>query len=138
MFKVILVPVLAVIIFGGGILLGTSYKQPSGTTPASSQSEAVKNLEMLRSPSIESISAFGRVIDISGKNLTLSFGEDDKAPIFVKMKDDAEISIQQKEGTKISVEQTNFETIKIGDNVNIPLTILPNGELQGESVMIVQ
>lgn len=117
-------------VLGGG--LGVFY-QIQKDIPLLEKSEAIN---VLSSKVIPSIVAYGRVTDISEKNITLTFSGD---TLIIKIKDTASIYsfVPDEEGNS-NRQKTNFSQIKKGDNVSVNLNMLPDGQLEGESVIILQ
>jgi len=133
--SLITIVIVAVIVFiiGGG--LGIAYQSQKGVTTggAVSAQEVVKTLS---SKVVPSIIAYGNVSDIQGKNITLSYGTES---IIVAVTDNAQIfTFTQSADPKVAPTQTktDFSKIKKGDSLNISLKLLPTGELQGISVII--
>lgn len=128
-FLVILIAV-AVLFFIIGGALGFFYQaqkiasQPDNTVKIN----AVKTLS---SRVIPSITAYGAISNISGRNLTLTFGGES---LTVKIKDDAQIFLPS---TATASQQTaRFADIKKGDNASVNLKLLPDGQIEGDVVII--
>lgn len=99
--------------------------------------------EEINSKLIISMVAFGKVAKISDRTITLTYGTENLA---IRIKEDAEIlsfnaPVLNDKGEQVSPgvpgqKNAEFKDIKIGDNLNIRLNILPDGELVGVSVMV--
>ncbi len=115
-----------VIVFVLGLMLGIAIK-PQQSPAVQTKVEAATNLS---SKVVSSITAYGKVSGIQGRDLTLSSLGDD---LVVTAAPDARIySFDSSSKQQI----TQFESIKAGDNVNVALKLLPNGKLQGTSIII--
>jgi hypothetical protein len=130
--SILIVAGVLIFLIGGG--LGIFLIQ------GSSGRAKVEMANNLSSKVISSIIAYGQVKNINGRNITLSNLGDN---LSILIANDAQVyafvvPTDAGENTTASpVQQTvNFETIKIGDNVNVAVKILPNGQVQGTSVII--
>ncbi len=126
-------------IIGGIILLaiGCSAGIIIQTQKTASQfDKAARVIESVHSKVIPSIIAVGEVTDISGRTVTLT-REEDSLAVFIK--EDAEITVlvfySNGEGSPVQ-EEIEFSDIKVGNNVNISLRVLPEEGLQGISVVV--
>lgn len=124
--KILIIAILAVI--GGAVFLGAGYLAGIGVKQEQPKNfektvNAVKSLSS--SKVVPSITAMGKVTKISGRNITLTNGEES---IEIYIKDDAKIYSSQKE--------SNFGAITVGDNLNIRIKISPDGQIDGSSVVI--
>lgn len=113
---------------GFGVLYQTQQAPPQleKTTTAA--------VNFLSSKIFPSIVAYGKVTKIEGKNITLSSGGDsikismeENSPVYSFVYDSAQKPVQKK---------IEFKEIKVGDNLNITIKFLPDGQLQGQSVYI--
>ncbi|MEK7562211.1 MAG: hypothetical protein AAB509_00825 [Patescibacteria group bacterium] len=128
---------LFILILGGG--LGILYQSQKDSLPsANPKTQAVQTLS---SKVIPAITAFGQVAKIDGKNVTLTFGGDsltvkiiDNATVFLPA-----ISTTDKNGKPVTTQQqiANFTDIKVGDSVSINLKLLPDGQIEGQMVIII-
>lgn len=125
---------LVIFIVGGGLGILYQSKNPA-------QVVKIQAVQTLSSKVIPSITAFGQVSNIDGKNITLSFGGDS---LTIKIRDDAQVylpatSTTDKNGKPvISPQQTaQFSDIKKGENVSVNLKLLPDGQLEGQLVIII-
>ncbi len=102
-------------------------------------------IKVLSSKVIPLIAAYGTVTKIDGKNITLSYQTDS---IIISIRDDAKIyslvldnsiakpGIVQNQDKKSSTsKQIDFKDIKIGDNLNVDIKVLPNGQVKGFSAV---
>lgn len=107
-----------------GVGLGIIYQMNPSQQKIRTEASSILSTKV-----ISSISAYGKVIKIEGKNITLSNLGDSLA---VSITDSARIysfinSAQQ---------AAEFEDIKVGDNVNAVLKLLPNSQYEGSSIII--
>jgi hypothetical protein len=95
------------------------------------------SVEVLSSPLIPSIVAYGRAIETNGRSITLAYGG---STMNITVKDGAEISSFKVSDDSLTMATTqkavDFSEIKPGDTLNIIIKVLPDGQLQGESVII--
>ncbi|MBU4274882.1 hypothetical protein KKE19_03665 [Patescibacteria group bacterium] len=146
--KILIVSICAII--GGVVLLGVGYLVGVGlekdkTGPQLEKLEKAANiLNSLSSLKIiASTIAFGEVTKISDRTITLTYGTEN---LPIRIKEDAKISsfilpAPNDKGEQIisdipEQKTAEFGDIKVGDNLNISLRILPDGEIEGISVII--
>lgn len=116
--------VVAIVLFLLGGILGFVLQKTSGTQPAKNQA-----VNSLSSKVVSSIMAYGKVTSITGRNITLTYLGDT-------------LSIPIVSGASVfsfvkSVQQTvAFESIKIGDNLNVSINLLPTGQLEGYRIVV--
>lgn len=133
--QIIILVVAGIFLFLLGGALGVIY---SKIGPQAAKVEAGNNLS---SGVISSISAFGQVKNISGRNLTLNNLGDD---LVIPISDTAQIyafvtpaAAQNSKTAPVPVQQlVKFEDIKMWDRVNVAVKLLPTGQLQGSAVII--
>lgn len=140
--SIILFFVLGFLIFvlGGGVgVFYQSQKYLSETcSPVTEETSVLeKTVKDLSSQTIFSIIASGTVEDIGDRNITIS---NNKENLTVKIKEGADISSfvipaagETSSNLKASVK---FEDIKKGNNLKIFLKVLADGQITGESVII--
>jgi hypothetical protein len=127
---------LAILITSGIVIFligGISGIFLAGTVgPQKAKIETANNLS---SKVVSSMVAYGQVKSISGKNITLSNLGDTLA---IPIAGNAQLySFSTVSSTGVPVQQTiKFEEIKIGDKVNIAVKLLPDGKIQGTSVIV--
>ena len=127
------VVVLVILSLGGGA--GVLYQ----TQKDAPQIEKLQALETavkgLSSKIVPSVVAFGEVSEIEGRNITLTYNGDS---VTVAIKADAQISSFVAPSSGGTAKQTivQFGEIKNGDKLSINTKVLPDGQLQGESIMI--
>jgi len=121
--------ILAFFALGGGV--GIFYQsQKEGGQPG----VAENILKNLNSKAVPSIIAYGQVTKIDGRNVTLSFNGDS---VTIKINDSASINSFVKSASGTTTQQKmNFSQIKKGDTLSVNVKLLPDGNLQGESVII--
>lgn len=96
----------------------------------SSNQQELNQLRVLKSKLVLSILAYGEVKDISGDTITLSSGGDSA---FIKIDPTANIGSVGADGKYIPV---NFSDIKVGQNIQVEISLLPDNQLEGSSVLI--
>ncbi|TSC94246.1 MAG: hypothetical protein CEN87_541 [Parcubacteria group bacterium Licking1014_1] len=126
---------LAIFVLGGGA--GVLY-QTQKTAPQLEQLEkATSIINFLSSEELSRITVFGKATKIEGRDITLSSGNDS---VKVNVIDDSAIYSFVANGAAEKSAPVRkivkFEEIKIGDNLNITVKLLPDGQLQGLSVII--
>jgi hypothetical protein len=122
--------VIGVLLFVLGGALGVAYDM--NKTP---QQIKVKTVNSLSSKVVSSIVAYGRISHIDGRIITLNnFGED----LVVSIPDNAKIySFTIPSGTKTPVQQAaTFGSVQLNQNVNVNLKLLPSGQFEGSSIII--
>ena len=132
---VLIIAGVLIFLVGGG--LGIVFMQRG------SQQIKIETASSLASKVVTSMVAYGKVENIDGKNITLSNLGDN---LTISMADNAQVysfttpTTTDKNGkvtTGTPIQQTvKFGDIKIGDNVNVAIKLLPNGQMQGSSVII--
>jgi hypothetical protein len=138
--NLVILIIVAIVFFvvGGGV--GVMYQNQMGVVPAN-EAPKIQAVQTLSSKVIPSITAFGQVSSIEGKDVTLTFGGDS---LKIKVRDDAQIylpatSTTDQNGKPVtSAQQTaKFSDIKVGDNVSVNLKLLPDGQIEGQMVIII-
>lgn len=121
----VIIPIIAALIMGGAIGI---YFQFQKDAPKLNIARNV--IKSLSSKVVPSIVAFGKVSKIDGRNITLDYNGDS---ITISIINDAQIY-----GSSGQDGQTaeSFENIKMGDNLSVNLKVLPDGQLQGQSIII--
>ena len=134
-----LIIALALLIVGfilGGAL-GFMLQLPKDSLqPGNNAAKMEAVVKSLSSNVVPSIVAFGEVSKIGGRNITLTYNE---ASITIAIKDDAQIYSFSSSGSQSgAAKQTSalFKDIKNGDRVSVNLRVLPDGQLQGYSVIV--
>ncbi len=136
-----------IVLLGFGYLAGISLEQEKTGPQLEKLEKFEKMINVLNSLNsskiIASIIAFGEVTKISDRTVTLTYGTEN---LPVRIKEDAKIysfimPAPNNKGEQVISgipEQKNaeFKDIKVGDNLNVSLRILPEGELEGLSVII--
>lgn len=123
-------------LLGGGI--GFLYKTflMSSQQVSPEIEKATTIIKNLTSKTVISSVAYGEVSKIEGRNVTLSFGGDN---LKIKMMGDAPIySFSNDSAGKPVQKKVNLETVKIGDTLNIAIKVLPDGQIQGQSILIIR
>ncbi|OGZ73099.1 MAG: hypothetical protein A2998_03345 [Candidatus Staskawiczbacteria bacterium RIFCSPLOWO2_01_FULL_37_25b] len=123
-----IIPIIVALILGGAI--GIFFQFQKDAPQVKKSGEVIKSLS---SKVVPSIVAFGRVSKIDGRNITLDYNGDN---ITINIGDDAKIYTSSNQGEGGGQEIISFENIKTGDNLSINLKVLPDGQLQGQSIII--
>lgn len=115
---------------GGG--LGIFY-QAQKVAPELEKSQTL--IKSLSSRTVPSIVAYGQVMNIDGRNITLNNSGDS---LTVKVNEDSVVySFALSISGDASLQRdAKFSDIKTGDYININVKVLPDGQLQGQTVMI--
>ena len=127
--------IILVIIFGLVCLIlggatGFLYK----TLQLSPQIEkATAIIKDLSSKIILSSVAYGQVSKIEGRDITLSYNGDS---IKINMTENIPIYYTNDSVGKSVQQKVDFKAIKIGDTLNIIIKVLPDGQVQSQSVLI--
>lgn len=138
----ILIKVICLIICGAvlleiGCLAGVNFQEQK-TASRIAELEKMENMVKILASSkvIPSIVAYGQVASISGKVVILAYGTESLA---IPIREDAKIySFVTSTNQQGPPEQKKAELkdIKIGDSLNVSLRILPDGGIEGVSVII--
>ncbi|MFA5878173.1 MAG: hypothetical protein WC845_02280 [Candidatus Staskawiczbacteria bacterium] len=131
----IIVIVSIVVLFGIGCLVGFSFEK-SRTSASIEKLQTLSSVlnSLSSSQIIVSTIAYGRVKSISDSTIVLNRGEED---LSVAMIPDAQVYLLSNNGGDLgSQKQSQLTDIKIGDDLNISVKILPDGQIQGLSAVI--
>jgi len=116
-----------------GFYAGTFFQSHSKTQLTKNQA-----VNTLSSKTVSSITAFGKVESINGKNITISnLG----ANLVISMTDNARIYslIVPTEVNSIATpvqQDISFSDVKVGNNINVILKLLSDGQMQGQSLVV--
>ena len=125
----VLIPGLLFLVLGIGV--GFLYKTLSISPQIQKTTAVIKDLS---SKTVLSITAYGQVSNIEGEDITLSHNGDS---IKVGMKENSPVYSFTNDSTGKPVQKkVSLKEIKIGDNLNITIKLLPDGQIQGQSVLI--
>ena len=129
---VILIVILCLLSFilGGG--LGFFYKDQISVSQTSN-TEVIKNLS---SEMVTSIMVYGKVSGINGRTMTLSYN--DKTMV-LEVGNDAQIYSlvsQTVSNSAINEQLKSFDDVKVGDSVNVALTMPSEGVFNVTSIVI--
>ena len=129
--NLIVLLLIGVVIFFVGAGLGIFYQIKIG----SRSTVEVKTVNSLASKVIPSIVAYGKVTKIEGRNVTVSYGGD---TLVVPVKDDAQVfAFTNTTATSAPIQQkSTFNEVKVGNNINISVKVLDDGQMLGESIFI--
>jgi len=133
-----------IVFLGAGYLVGVGLERAETGPQIEKLNKAADILKVLSSLKvIPSVIAFGEVTKISNRTVTLTYGTENLA---IRIKEDAKISSYNMPAPNDKGEQiisdipgqknAEFKDIKIGDKLNVSLKILPDGEIEGLSVII--
>lgn len=132
-----------IFILGGGS--GVLYQKQKDPTqkeilPSEKDQKTESAIKALSSKVVPSIVSYGEVANIEGRNITLNYGGDS---LIVRVKDDAQIfsfaqtaPLKKGDIAATTRQKVEFEKIKKGDNLNIIIKLLPDGQLEGQMVTI--
>ena len=127
---------LVVLIIGGGI--GVAYQLQKDqisniNTKVACSSDAV--VKTLSSRLIASIIAYGKVSSINGTSITIINGTENTT---IKLKNDAPVYsfFADKKGKSVQAIGS-LSNLKKDDTVNITCVLLPNGSLEGQTLLII-
>lgn len=113
-----------------GITFGIYYKSQKNDIQQQKMKDAFK---VLSSEVVPSIVSYGKVTNIEGRKVTMAFNND---LITILIKEDAMISSLIGNGNPdVNQEKSDINKIKVGDMLNITVTVDENGEFQGDSVI---
>jgi hypothetical protein len=128
--KLVILAVAGILLFLIGAALGFVLH-----TQNKIQVQKVEAINSLSSKVVSSMSASGKVKNISGRNITLTNLGDD---LTITIADNAQIySFTLKTKGAAQTQQTaKFGDIKVGDNINVAVKLSPTGQMQGASVVI--
>ncbi|HLD52070.1 MAG TPA: hypothetical protein VJA82_02085 [Sediminibacterium sp.] len=131
---IIVVAVVAVII---GLALGMNLSPKSAVSKEQSNKfeTAVKSLS---SKVIPSIIAYGQVTKIENKNITLTYNNE-TLTIPLTQSTSIYTFVAPETGSKTTAptqKKAAFSEIKVGDSLNITIKLLPDGTIEGQSVII--
>jgi hypothetical protein len=130
---VVLLIIGGVVLLASGAGLGILYQNQ---TVSPQFEKAVAAVNFLSSKAVPSIVAYGQVVSIDERNLTLAFNGDN---IAITINDDASVNsfVKDEKGT-MAQKKVDFSQIKKGDTLNVSVKLLPDGQIQGLSVIIIQ
>jgi hypothetical protein len=126
---IIILIVVALLFSAIGVGLGIIYQKQTDA----SQSAAIT---VLRSKVVPSVVAYGSVAKIEGNKIVLN-NEGESAIFDIKKDASVSLLVWEEGGTgTYTYKKAELSDIKVGDILNIVIKILPEGQLQGESVFI--
>jgi preprotein translocase subunit YajC len=120
-----------IIIAAGLVLLFAGYLFGMGIYSQKSQNQELKLkniISALTSDVVPSIVSYGKVVSINGRELVIAFNE---AQIKVRVKDNARIYLL----ASGDQAQFDFGQIKVGDMLNVDISVDQDGNFVGESVI---
>ena len=119
--------VLLVLGFGAGFFYKTFQVSPQ-------LEKSMALIKTLSSKTVLSTVAYGQVSEITGNDITLSYNGDnikismtENSPVYSFVNDSSGNPVQKK---------VDFKQIKIGDSLNITIKLLPDGQIQSQSALI--
>jgi hypothetical protein len=129
--NLIILVIVAIVIFVIGFGLGF-FLNSQNSAPKVNNNNVANLIGLLSLKTVPSITAFGQVSKIEGKNVTLFFNGDSMTiPVISSAR------INSVDSSKNNAQQeAKFENIKVGDALSVGLKVLPDGSLQGTSVFI--
>lgn len=128
---IILFFLLLALFLASGIGFGIFYQQQKDLI---GENNSKNTLKALSSKSIASIIAYGQLTKIDGRDVTISY-LGDSMNIFIE--DGCKIYlIGESAGGQSEKKEISFEEIKIGNHLNITIKIMPDGQIIGQSILI--
>ncbi|MBI3337055.1 MAG: hypothetical protein HY005_00320 [Candidatus Staskawiczbacteria bacterium] len=131
MNKIILIVLVGLLCLILGAGAGFWYKTLQ-VSPQIEKTAAI--MKALSSKTVLSTVAYGKVSKIEGRDITLAYNGDSikismaaNSPVYSFVNDSAGKPVQKK---------VDLREIKIGDNLNITIKLLPDGQIQGQSALI--
>ena len=119
--------VILVLGFGAGFFYKTFQVSPQ-------LEKSMALIKTLSSKTVLSTVAYGQVSEITGNDITLSYNGDsikismtESSPVYSFVNDSSGNPVQKK---------VDFKQIKIGDSLNITIKLLPDGQIQSQSALI--
>lgn len=137
--KISLIVIIILISWSIGAGTGIFYEKQ---LLAPSLNKAEKVASDLRSKVIGSITAYGKITNISGRTLTIMATADNKDILQITIKNDAPVFAIASQNDSAGKTTTNaqqkseFKDLKTGDNVAVSIKLLANNQLEGQSVII--
>jgi hypothetical protein len=128
----IVIIVIGAVVFIVGVGLGIFYQAQAD----SMQVTKTETANALSSKVIPSIVAYGTVTKIDGNNITLTAQGD---TLTVAVSPDAKvISFSSTAGSTAAPTQkdASFSDVRTGDSINIAVKVMPDGQIQGQTVII--
>lgn len=122
--------IVLLLVFGGGIVFGMFWQVQKD---APQIEIAAKTLKTLTSNAVPSITVYGQISNISGRTITVSFNED---AVVVKMHENAAVSFFEISGQGGTRQDFDFNALKEGQTISLSAKLLPDGSLQGESLIV--
>ena len=125
---VVVIPIIIALIVGG--VIGIYFQFQKDAPQVKRAGEVIKSLS---SKVVPSIVAFGQVSEINGRNVTLDYSGE---KITINIGEDAKIYASSDQNTGGGQATVSFSDIKTGDNLSVNLKVFADGQLQGQSVII--
>ncbi len=114
-----------------GIGFGIFYQQQKDLIGEKNSKDTLKALS---SKNIASIIAYGQITKIDGRDLTISYLGD---TMKILAEDGCKIYlIGESAGGQSEKKEINFEDIKVGNHLNITIKVMPDGQIIGQSILI--
>ena len=130
---ILITAVLVSLVLGAG--LGIFYQMQKDAAKIQAGEKNAAAIKDLSSGMVPSIVAYGEVSAINGRNITLSFNG---KTMQIEISKDAKIysSTPNTGSTATTLPRAKINDIKAGDRLNITMKVLSDGQLQGQSVII--
>ncbi len=137
----LLIIVIVIIIFtAGGVWFGISYQTQKDNSQIKELPAPNPVLKKLSSKLVSSINSYGKVSKIEGINITLTSGEES---LTIQVKENVSIftyiqTLPLKKGDipNMVQQKLNLKDIKNGDSLDVSLKLLPNGQLDAQSIYV--
>jgi len=127
-------PILLICLALGFLIAGSAlgvFVQSQKDAPQLKKLESL--LKTLNSEVVPSIISYGKVTGIDGRKITMAFNDD---LITVKIKDNASIyNLNGADTVDVNQSQINLSQIKVGDMLNVTVTVDADGNFEGDEVI---
>lgn len=135
---------LVVCALGAGLgIFYQTQQAPQFAQAGSSVQTMAATISKLSSGLVPSIVAYGQVTNINGQNLTLSFanqsmtiGMAQNVPVYSFTPSTSSTAL--KSNVVSAQKAITLSDIKKGDYANVTIKILPNGQMEGQTIIVTQ
>lgn len=135
MNKIVSTAIIVLVVLVVGLGAGFFIKALMDASVLAKNEKIAKAIEVLSSPLVPSIVAYGQVESINGRVITLSYSG---KTLSVEISSNAVIySYSAGSGAAGGQKQIKFENIKKGDTLNVSIKLSSDGSLVGQMVMMI-
>ncbi len=138
--SLIVLLLLAFVVFALGMGLGILYQGQKSPVKNQAEAPALPDaVKVLSSNIVPSITARGKVSKIDGTNVTLVFRADSRV---IPITSDARVyaltlaPVSPTNKSKYINKEAAFKDIKVGDNLEVAIRVLPTGQIEGFNIII--